>query len=363
MRPFRTGWLAAVAGLSMLMVVSAEAAPAKIPVRVVVVTTFELGKDSGDVPGEFQNWVTRLPLDRTLPFPNGNRALRYNARLHVLGVVTGSGSVNSAASIMALGLDPRFDLTHAYWLVAGIAGIDPNNGSVGSAAWAEWVIDRDLTFEIDAREIPSDWSTGFVPLGRDRPYKGPPPEPGIYSPNAYHLQPGLVNWAYHLTAATKLDDTKDLKAIRAGYPDQPAAQLPPHVMKGDELSAMDWWVGARMTKIGEDWMAYWTGGKGVMATTAMEDSGILRSLQLLAKTGLVDDTRVLVLRTASDFSAPAKGQTAADLIAAEVSDDTATHLSAFMPSLEAAYRVGSVVVDELATHWDRYRDHAPSAAP
>jgi purine nucleoside permease len=77
----------------------------------------------------------------------------------------------------------------------------------------------------------------------------------------------------------------------------------------------------------------------------------------------VDDQRVLVLRTASDFSAPAKGQTAADLIAAEVSDDTATHLSAFMPSLEAAYRVGSVVVDEVATHWDKYRDHTPSAAP
>ena len=100
-----------------------------------------------------------------------------------------------------------------------------------------------------------------------------------------------------------------------------------------------------------------------MATTAMEDSGILRSLQLLSKTGAVDDRRVLVLRTASDYSSPAKGQTAADLIAAETSDDTASHLSAFMPSLEAAYRVGSVAVDELATHWDRYRDHVPSSAP
>ena len=28
---------------------------------------------------------------------------------------------------MALGLDPRFDLSQAYWMVAGIAGIDPED--------------------------------------------------------------------------------------------------------------------------------------------------------------------------------------------------------------------------------------------
>ena len=84
---------------------------------------------------------------------------------------------------------------------------------------------------------------------------------------------------------------------------------------------------------------------------------------MLGRTGRVNDHRVLVLRTASNYSAPGDGDTAAGLIAAESSDDTATHLSAFIPSLEAAYRVGSVVADELAAHWDRYRDHTPSAAP
>ena len=343
-----------------LLAPAAHAASAKIPIRVVVVTTFEIGNDTGDVPGEFQNWVTRLPLDKTLPFPAGNRALRYNASKHVLGVVTGSGSVDSAASIMALGLDSRFDLTHAYWIIAGIAGIDPAHGSVGSAAWADYVVDRDLTHEIDAREIPPGWSTGLIPLGRAKPFEQPVPGPGIYSPNVYRLDPGLTEWAYRLTAAVKLDDTADLKGIRAHY-HQPEAMLPPHVIKGDEVSAMNWWVGTIMTKTAEDWMAYWTAGKGVMTTTAMEDSGVLNSLRMLAKTGRVDDRRVMVLRTASNYSSPGDNDTAAGLIAAESSDDTATHLSAFIPSLEAAYRVGSVVVDELSSHWDRYRDHAPSA--
>ena len=49
-------------------------------------------------------------------------------------------------------------------MVAGIAGIDPEDGATGSAAWAEWVVDGDLGHEIDAREIPSDWPTGYIPL-------------------------------------------------------------------------------------------------------------------------------------------------------------------------------------------------------
>jgi AGZA family xanthine/uracil permease-like MFS transporter len=43
-----------------------------------------------------------------------------NAGGSVLGLVTGVGNTNAAATIMALGLDPRFDLTKSYWLIAGI---------------------------------------------------------------------------------------------------------------------------------------------------------------------------------------------------------------------------------------------------
>jgi len=345
--------------VTLIAGVAHAAAAEKLSVRVVVVTTFELGQDSGDTPGEFQYWVERLPLPETLPFPVGQRALRYNPKTHVLGIVVGSGSINSAASIMALGWDPRFDVSRAYWLVAGIAGINPNTGSVGSAAWAEWVVDRDLIHEVDAREIPPDWSTGIVPLTRSRPFQNPPPPAGIFSPNVYHLDPALVNWAYTLTANVHLDDNADLQTIRARYADQPEARRPPHVMKGDEVSANDWWVGALMNKAAEDWMAYWTGGKGVSVTTAMEDCGVIHSLQMLSQAKRVDAARVLVLRTAANYSSPAKGQTAADLIASESSSDSATHLSAFIPSLEAAYRVGSPVVDALSSNWGRYATRPP----
>ena len=123
----------------VVLLAGAAEAPAKsrpIPIKVVVVTMFELGADTGDRPGELQYWVEREKLDRVIRFPQGYHDLRMNSK-GVLAVLTGMGTAKAAATIMALGMDPRFDLTKAYWLVAGIAGIDPADGSLGSAAWAE----------------------------------------------------------------------------------------------------------------------------------------------------------------------------------------------------------------------------------
>jgi purine nucleoside permease len=350
--------------IAMLCPAAAASAadPSPIPVRVVVVTTFELGDDTGDKPGEFQAWAERLPLPQTIAFPQGYRALRYDPNKQVLGIVTGEGSLHGAASIMALGMDPRFDLSRAYWIVAGIAGIDPNTASVGSAAWAEWLIDRDLNFEIDAREIPADWPTGHVPLGRTKPYELPAPalERGTGT-NGYQLNAGLVHWAYQLTRSVRLDDTDALRKIRAGYPDYPNAQKPPFVLKGDEVVASDWWLGKIMTTQAEQWTRYWTGGKGRLATTAMEDCGVLQSLTFLARAKKVRLDRALVLRTGANYTLPPVGETAAQLLAQEANEDDV--LSAYVPSLEAAYRVASPVVNELATHWEKYREQTPAMAP
>jgi len=282
----------------------AAAAPAPLEIRVVVVTTFEVGNDTGDQPGEFQNWVEHYPLPEILPFPQGFHSLRYNATDHVLGIVTGVGKSQAAASIMALGLDPRFDVSHAYWILAGIAGINPVRASVGSAAWASHVVDGDLAYEIDAREIPANWSTGIVPYDRATPFEQP--EPPALSMNgllAYDLNDGLAAWAYGLTRDLVLRDDDKLRAARAGYPDLPNAQRPPFVLKGDTLTADRFWIGARMTDWAEKWVPYWTKGKGRFTTSAEEDAAYLQALTFLAHASRVDLARALDLRTGSDFHA------------------------------------------------------------
>lgn len=339
-----------VVALLLCTVLCAAARP--IPVKVVVVTMFERGADTGDDPGEFQYWVERLPLAKVIPFPAGYRDLRFNPKTGVLGVVTGIGTAKAAATIMALGLDSRFDLTHAYWVVAGIAGIDPKDGSLASAAWAEWVVDGDIGHEIDAREIPADWKTGYVPLRKSTPYEMPLREPN--EGEAYHLDAGLVEWAYQLTRGAKLMDTDGMRERREQYA-EPNARRAPFVIKGDTLSAGTFWHGKLMSAWANDWVAYHTGGKGNYVTCAMEDTGTLQSLTFLAKAGRVDVRRVLVLRAASNFDQPRPGQTAAE----SLGETKIGKYSAYVPSLESAFRVGRLVVDELVAKWEVYRDRMP----
>jgi len=330
-----------------------------IEIKVVVIAMFEQGADTGDAPGEYQYWVEREHLDTVLPFPQGYHDLRINRATGVLGLLTGVGTARAAASVMALGLDPRFDLTHAYFLVAGIGGIDPAAGSLASAVWSDWVVDGDLAYEIDAREIPHDtpeqralWTTGYIPLRMDVPYQQPL---GDVSQLVYHLNPALTAWAFNLTKDIALPDPPELQAQRMLFSGD-AAHRPPYVLRGANLSASTFWHGQLMNQWARDWVHYLTAGQATYAICGMEDTGTLQSLSFLAHAHRVDLDRVLVLRTASNYDVPRDGISAAQSIA----ETKLGHYSAFLPALDTAYRVGHVVVDTLVAHWPDDRDHLPA---
>ena len=82
--------------------------PAKI--RAVVVTMFEIGEDSGDQAGEFQLWNERRDLTEVYEF-GGHHTLHHDPESGLLVMVTGIGTAKSAASVMMLGMDPRFDVS------------------------------------------------------------------------------------------------------------------------------------------------------------------------------------------------------------------------------------------------------------
>lgn len=330
-----------------------QAAPRRIPVKVVVVAMFEQGQDTGDAPGELQYWVERDHLDRVFPLPASYHAVRMN-HSGEMAVLTGQGTAHAAATIMALGLDPRFDLTHAYWIIAGISGGNPDRISLGSAAWARWVVDGDLGYEIDAREIPPDWSTGLLPLRKTRPFE-PPAAP--LDGQVYALNPTLAQWAWQLTASVPLADSDKLRQLRSAF-DGAAAQRPPFVTLGDEISSSTFWHGRLFDAWASQWVSYFTGGQGQFFTTAMEDTGTLLSLKSLAAAHRVDWSRILILRTVSNYDQQPRGLSAAE----SLSRQRIGSYSAYLPSLEAAYTVGHTVVNELLTHWQRYANATPGAA-
>jgi purine nucleoside permease len=126
---------------------------------------------------------------------------------------------------------------------------------------------------------------------------------------------------------------------------------------GDELSSSTYWHGRLLDAWAAEWVPYFTGGKGEFATTAMEDTGTLQSLQFLANAKRVDLNRVMVLRTASNFDRQPRGVSAAESLA----NQRIGAYSGYLPSLEAAYTVGHSVVSELLSHWALYERRIPSA--
>src|SRR3954471_18605592 len=182
-----------------------------IPVKVVVIAMFEVGNDTGDTPGELQYWVERDHLDQVYPMPDAYHAVRMN-RQGEMAILTGAGTAHAAATVMGVGLDPRFDFSRAFWIVAGIAGGNPNRISLGSAAWAHYVVDGDLGYEIDPREIPAGWTTGYIPLRKTRPFEPPaaPPDGQLFE-----LDGALTQWAFQISRNTPLADNEVLKTARS----------------------------------------------------------------------------------------------------------------------------------------------------
>jgi purine nucleoside permease len=325
--------------------------PSPIPIKVVVVTMFERGEDTGDAPGEFQFWVEREHLDQVFAQPVGYHHLRSNQD-GVLAMVTGVGTAKAAASVMALGVDPRFDLSKAYWIVAGIGGGDPADVSLGSAVWADHVVDGDLSFEIDARQIPEGWTTGYVPLRKGTPYELPASD--SYG-EVYTLNPLLVGWAFQLTHDVPLADSSASRSSRARFAGFANALRPPFVARGDTLSASTFWHGSRMEEWANAWTRYYTAGTGNYMVAAMEDSGTLEALTFLSHAGRVDLQRVLVLRTVSNYDREPPGGSVAESLKEMVSGN----YSAYLPALEAAELVGDKVVRTLVEHWPEFEFSIP----
>ncbi len=338
-------------GLSCFVVCAVGQTPAGAPiaVKVVVVTMFERGEDTGDVPGEYQLWVEREHLDQIIPMPSAYHHARLN-KDGILGILTGVGTAKAAASVMAVGLDPRLDLSKAYWIVAGIGGGDPADVSLGSAVWAEHVVDGDLAYEIDARQIPERWTTGYVPLGKGSPFEEPA---NNQFGQAYTLNPALVAWALHLTQNVPLTDSDSLRTSRARFAGFPNALKPPFVTKGDQMSSSTFWHGSKMNEWANAWTRYYTGGNYMVC--GMEDTGTLQSLTFLAQAGRVDLNRVLILRTVSNYDREPPGANAADSLKSMVGGN----YSAYFPALEAAELVGDKVARELITHWAEYESKIP----
>ena len=324
---------------------SAAAAPAQAarprPVKVMVITLF--GPEAAP-------WLAKLPIARSVRvtgLSDQYPEVKCTAS-DVCVMTTGMGHANAAASTMALALSAQFDLRHTYFIVTGIAGIDPNVGTLGSAAWARWLVDFGLQQEFDAREAPPAWDGGYVGIGAPDPATKPKLE---YGTEVFRLDEALLQRALQLSRAAHLDDGDAAAAYRKQYP-QAAAQAAPSVLQCDTLAGDTWWHGERLGQRATRWTQLLTDGQGRYCTTQQEDNATYESLRRGAAAGRLDLHRVAVLRTGANFDRPHPGQTAQESLNAQS--------GGFPLATANLYNAAWPLVSEIVAHWPRWRLGVPA---
>jgi purine nucleoside permease len=312
--------------------------------KVMIVTMFA---------PERQVWIDHLGPWRDVRVPGLSPDYPTVSCNHagVCVVTTGMGHANAAASTMALLASRTFDLSHTYFLIAGIAGIDPEHGTVGSAAWAHWLVDFGLQWEIDAREIPPDWEGGYLGINTKSPNDKPPLD---YRTEVFHLNDRLWRKAYALSRDKVLSDSDEARAARAHFPSPPANQ-PPTVLQCDTAAGDTWFSGTLLGQRATKWTQILTDGQGVYCTTQQEDNATYEALTRGATMHLVDLDRVAVLRAGSDFDRPYPGQTAADNLLNYAAQ------GGFTIALQNLFIAGDPLVQAITGEWPAWRKGVPAS--
>lgn len=187
-----------------------------------------------------------------------------NANYTICQVTTGETEINAAATITALYLSPPFDLTKTYFLIGGIAGVNPYDGTTGTTAFARFAVQVALQYEFDAREIPANWTSGYFPLGAITPQGYPKP---IYGTEVFELNVNLRDRAIALASNVTLNDSSTAMDYRSKY-DYAPANLPPRVIAGDSACSDVYYSGRLLGEAFGNFTTLITNGSGVYVTTA-----------------------------------------------------------------------------------------------
>ena len=284
--------------------------PGRFVVRMLVITMF--------VP-ETKPWLAH----ESLPLTTAVQAVPTSLRCASTGLCVatiGEGKANAAASMSAILDDPALDFHQAYFLTSGIAGVSPQTGTLGFAAWARWVVDWDLGHHLGPDAAPG------VPFGY-LPYDD-------QHTNVFRLNEALVTKAYELTKNLPLSDSAEAAASRTHFPGQ--AGRKPFTAICDTVTGDDYWTGAQQSQEAQYITSIWTKNQGTYCTTQMEDNA---TATVLDRHGFF--SRYLSLRTASDFDQPYAGQTAQAAL---------TSYPAAQPAIDNAYLAGSTVAHYLLNH-------------
>lgn len=323
-------------------------------IKVVTIVTFQ-DLNSIDQPntGEAYWWYTAGRLDNEIALTGGYSPVFTNDNQDHLLIITGSGKSNAASSIMALGLNEKFDLSKAYFLIAAISGGPPDVTTIGSAIWVRWVVDSGLASEIDPSELIDIVEFPFFRLGCTIPQFCM--DAFNTGSEIFELNNDLRLWASRISGEVNLADSEAVQVIRDMYP-QDAARQKASVQLGDAAEADTFFHGEILSGYLTWWVDHFTNGQGQYYTSSFEDTAISTALQRLNDAGLMDFNRFMLLRSPSNFDQQYPGQTALE----SLQDASGGGMpDGSILAFENVYLAGSAVANHIIQNWEDWKDGVP----
>ncbi len=236
----------------------------KIKLKFLIITAYS-SKEISNLKGEDELFIEKEQLVNQLSIPCAFSPLYYND--NGIGLITtGIGIANASASIMAVGLSEKIDLTDTNIFIAGVAGLMPGKGPLGTVVLVSNVING-LCFEIDPRELEESKEFYKEEL------------PWITDTEVFKLNYDRLKIFHSI-----IKEKTDINAVIGGN------------LTGDYF-----WHGKRLASWADNWVKKWTGNKDSFYVSDMENSGILTSLKRLSKAGRCSFDNVTVIRTASNY--------------------------------------------------------------
>ncbi|KAK3313130.1 purine nucleoside permease-domain-containing protein [Apodospora peruviana] len=278
----------------------------------------------------------------SMMYPN----VHCTANFTVCQVTTGESEINAAVTITALALSPKLDLRLTYFLLAGIAGVNPKYATLGGVALARFSVQVALQYEFDVREMPDNFSTGYFSYGTSQPNQYPTT---LYGTEVFEVNEALRDLAYTFALRANLSDNEDCDSYRERY--VPASDVygaaagAPLVVKCDTATSDVYWSGNLLSEAFENVTRLWTNGTGRYCMTAQEDSAILEALTRASIGGLADYSRIIVMRTGSNFDRPPPDMSSYDNL-------LVVQQNGYRIAIENIFLAGIEIVKGIIGNWD-----------
>lgn len=259
-------------------------------------------------------------------------------------LITSMGEINAAITVSSLLHSPRFDLTTTYFLTAGIAGVSPEVSTIGSVHFARYAIQVALQHEFDPRDLPANFSTGYIPIGSTSPSEYPK---SIYGTEVFEINANLQRLAANFARNASLNDSAQAVSYRSNYISDlysPARETP-SVKECDVATSDVYYSGRLLGEAFSNYTSLATNGTGVYCTSAQEDNAVLEALLRGAGSKKVDFKRIMVMRTGSNFDRPFLG-------GAATTNLLWANQGGFDPAVQNIYRAGVRVVEGILEGWN-----------